>query len=379
MLETITFFDISILSAVLITIMLIIARIKRDHFTFSSRLLRWIMIVTLVGVLLEPVTWLVDEKSGTLFYVLNHLSNNLLFIIGTMLMGLWLSYWDYKLLLSKKRIEHHRYYQYAVGVQVILLMYNLFTGVFFEISTHNQFIEGDLYAIPFLVYYAMFLYLIVFVIMHRQHAQHHVLQGTLLFMIFPFVNSLIQIVFPEIILTWPSLTLAIWVVYLFLETTSGNVDELTKLYTRGLLELHLRSLIEEKKNFHAMMIDLDRFKEVNDIYGHLTGDQVLYRFAQLLKECHRLTSTFIARLGGDEFFLICQSDTDRDPMDMIHHIHQQFTQDEFFKKFPFLGFSAGYVVYDHLMSFDDILNLADKRMYAMKNDHQQQINTPKSI
>lgn len=373
MLENIAFFDISLFSTILIIVMLVIARIKRDHFTFSSRLLRIIMISTLIGVILESLMWYVVGKPGTFFHVLGLASNSLLFLNGTILMGLWLSYWDYKLLLSKHRIENRKYYQYPTLVQAILLIYNLFTGVFFSYTTpDNDYIKTTLFFIPYLIFYAMFFYIIFLVLKHQKKAQHHVLQGTLLFMILPFVSSILQLFLPDLLFTWASLTLAIMVVYLFLETTSGNIDELTKLYSRSLLELHLRSLIEEKKDFHAMMIDLDHFKEVNDLYGHLTGDQVLYRFSQLLKECHLHQQAFIARLGGDEFFLICQGSDTPDPQKMIQYLHDRFIKDEFFQKFPFLGFSAGYVIYDHVLSFDDVLNIADKRMYEMKNDHQQE-------
>ncbi len=371
MIENIAFFDISIFSTFLILIMLVIANIKRDHFTFSSRLLRWIMVSTLLGVILETIIWYVVEKPGTYLYLVGMFANTMLFLNATILMGLWLSYWDYKLLLSKKRIQQRKYYQYPTLIQMMLLLYNVFTGAFFSYATlDNAYVKTNIFFIPYLIFYAMFVYIIILVIQNRNKTQHHVLQGTLLFMILPFASSLIQLFFPEILFTWPSLTLTIIVVYLFLETTSGNIDELTKLYSRSLLELHLRSLIEEKKNFYAMMIDLDHFKEVNDLYGHLTGDQVLFHFSQVLRMSCRHQQAFIARLGGDEFFLICKDEVNSDPLTLIQRIDQTFSEDEFIHKFPFLGFSAGYVIYDHLMSYDDVLNVADKHMYDMKNNHQ---------
>ena len=50
-----------------------------------------------------------------------------------------------------------------------------------------------------------------------------------------------------------------------------------------------------------MMIDMDYFKQINDTYGHATGDQVLKIFAGFLKEQFR-TTDIIGRVGGDEFY-----------------------------------------------------------------------------
>ena len=85
-------------------------------------------------------------------------------------------------------------------------------------------------------------------------------------------------------------------------------DALTDLPNRALLLDHLRLAIErmrrrEDYQFAVLLIDLDRFKNVNDLFGHLVGDQLLIRVAKLLKEDMPSTDT-IARFGGDEFVIL---------------------------------------------------------------------------
>lgn len=85
-------------------------------------------------------------------------------------------------------------------------------------------------------------------------------------------------------------------------------DFLTGLHNRLGFEREMARLSKENArgmgcSFFVLMIDLDKFKEVNDIYGHQTGDTVLVRFSELLGQALRKTD-FIARLGGDEFVIL---------------------------------------------------------------------------
>jgi diguanylate cyclase (GGDEF)-like protein len=84
-------------------------------------------------------------------------------------------------------------------------------------------------------------------------------------------------------------------------------DELTKLYNRRyFMENAERSLAkckEANKPFHLIMVDLDRFKAVNDTYGHLIGDEVLKITAARMNNVTR-QGTVLARYGGEEFIVM---------------------------------------------------------------------------
>ncbi len=88
---------------------------------------------------------------------------------------------------------------------------------------------------------------------------------------------------------------------------SAITDALTEVYNRrGLLELGRRE-IERARRFNrplsAIMVDLDNFKEVNDTYGHVTGDTILRKVAERLHGSVREVDT-LSRYGGDEFILL---------------------------------------------------------------------------
>lgn len=84
-------------------------------------------------------------------------------------------------------------------------------------------------------------------------------------------------------------------------------DQLTTLYNRNWLNDHLFEQIEQYRRYQAalsiVMIDIDKFRKINDTYGHRVGDEVLIKLAQLLKDSSRTTDAY-GRWSGEEFILM---------------------------------------------------------------------------
>lgn len=112
----------------------------------------------------------------------------------------------------------------------------------------------------------------------------------------------------------------------------ANFDPLTGLANRGLLHSHLQNSIEkahrDKSQIALLMFDLDRFKDINDSYGHSAGDELLQivaqRFSARLRE-----GDLIARLGGDEFAVVIENlihpeDAGRLAGEMIEVLAQEY-------------------------------------------------------
>jgi|GEM_PF-4505193 len=99
--------------------------------------------------------------------------------------------------------------------------------------------------------------------------------------------------------------------YRAIELMSGT-DSLTGILNRQGFERSLGQAFDEKESFAIAVFDLDKFKDVNDRFGHGAGDEVLITFAHILSEdSPKGPHTSIARLGGDEFALI-NTDSDQD-------------------------------------------------------------------
>ncbi|MCR4587146.1 MAG: EAL domain-containing protein, partial [Lachnospiraceae bacterium] len=146
----------------------------------------------------------------------------------------------------------------------------------------------------------------------------------------------------------------------------ADIDYLTGLDNRRSLYAHFEEL-PSGSYIHAMFIDVDNFKKVNDIYGHATGDELLIKLADMIKD---LSHAFTARIGGDEFVIIFPEDQyDRrsiekiagEMLEGIHHI--SFRQDIM----SWLSLSLGIVYHQPISrGLDDILSKCDTAMYQAK-------------
>lgn len=84
------------------------------------------------------------------------------------------------------------------------------------------------------------------------------------------------------------------------------LDDLTKAVSRPYIISYVKDLIEKKTPFTMLMLDVDNFKQINDRYGHLMGDEVLSIVGDRLIE-YIGDSGFVGRYGGDEFLIILNS------------------------------------------------------------------------
>ncbi|MGI1679189.1 MAG: EAL domain-containing protein [Cellvibrionaceae bacterium] len=154
----------------------------------------------------------------------------------------------------------------------------------------------------------------------------------------------------------------------------ASIDELTGLKNRhtfvGILNDAVSNAVHNGKKFSVLFIDLDGFKEINDIHGHLIGDSVLKTITQRLRHCLKNTD-FLCRWGGDEFVLIVD-DTDRDVLLGIgkrigSHLSQRIDLDDSIIE---MGSSIGIATCpDHGRTTTELLNAADVAMYHLKNEN----------
>jgi diguanylate cyclase (GGDEF)-like protein len=151
-------------------------------------------------------------------------------------------------------------------------------------------------------------------------------------------------------------------------------DELTRISNRrGFLALSKYSLeLCKRQLFPATLVffDLDKFKQINDTYGHAEGDRVLKVFAEQMRESFR-TSDLFARLGGDEFVALLTNVNARAIQDLVGQFTDRLQAHCTKLSLPYeIGFSYGLVTYEPLKhaSIEDMLHEADGAMYVNKRE-----------
>lgn len=149
-------------------------------------------------------------------------------------------------------------------------------------------------------------------------------------------------------------------------------DALTSLPNRTLLEDRLRQACGRLRrgpgSVTVLFIDLDRFKEINDTFGHNTGDQVLIEISQRLRRVIRDVDT-VARLGGDEFVMVCEGLPDDEVRHVIQRVHEALAVPMVVNGQRLItGASIGIAqTHDPHIGVEELLGQADQDMYRVKN------------
>ncbi len=156
--------------------------------------------------------------------------------------------------------------------------------------------------------------------------------------------------------------------------TNALTDQLTGLYNRRafltLAERQIRIAHRAGRELLLLFLDLDRFKEINDTFGHHTGDLALQDIAEVLRQTYR-ESDIVARLGGDEFVILAIEATVEALAPMIVRLQNNLLAYEAGESRPYqLSFSIGYAIYQpsRPCSIAELMKQADANMYQQKRN-----------
>lgn len=146
----------------------------------------------------------------------------------------------------------------------------------------------------------------------------------------------------------PATAFSLFTVFLFNQDMT-YIDYLSEVYNRRYLELALERKIGQaraNRSFSAVMTDLDIFRDINNSFGYITGDDELRVTAKLLLQCAGKKG-LVARYGGDEYFLLLDSDNREELEETAESIYRAFEKFNAESAKPYkLTINLGYAVYD---------------------------------
>ncbi len=147
-------------------------------------------------------------------------------------------------------------------------------------------------------------------------------------------------------------------------------DPLTLLNSRIQMESRLQYKLKSQEPFTAIMIDVNDFKNINDIYGHTVGDQVLKDVARILLSSANFED-YVCRFGGDEFFVILESTNDigHSYIKRVDQVLMEYSSHK-----PYLTtLSYGLLYVDHSVKYkmEELVRITDQIMYKDKTSRRQ--------
>lgn len=150
---------------------------------------------------------------------------------------------------------------------------------------------------------------------------------------------------------------------------STSKDDLTQLYNHKHFYEYLKCKTEEKQKMSMLFCDIDKFKAINDTYGHKTGDYVLREVGNFLKEMIKNKGK-VFRYGGEELIIILENHTSEEAFNVAENIRKGISKNNKIQQERFtspITISIGISSYpDDATTMDSFIEKADKAMYFAK-------------
>ncbi len=162
--------------------------------------------------------------------------------------------------------------------------------------------------------------------------------------------------------------------------TLSDTDPVTGIANRRRFDEELQRSVAEfhrlERGFCLVIVDIDRFKQINDRLGHVMGDRVLRTLAHAIRQQIRATD-FIARLGGDEFAILLPGINEAEAAHIISR-SKQFADPLLAEVIPDqpVRWSAGIAVMAGELTRDQLMATADSAMFEDKRKARQNLPSP---
>lgn len=354
-------FQLNIFSLLVLIVLQSIICIRTKIKSFGCKLISHTVLFTIIALIIEPITWAFDGIQSDAGFFMEYISNFILLLIPPVICAFMLSYVDYYIYKDIHRIKKRFYYLHFFGLTLIALVINIFYPLYFSVDRITVvYSVGNFLWVNSLIVLLFYIYMMIVILKNRKSVSRNAVIIFGFIFSLPIIGMMIQLYNENLFFSWTAIVLSIMVVYIFLESYNGEIDYLTKLYSRQSYEKYVNQLIETKKQFQIIFIDLNKFKGINDKYGHLRGDHVLIEFGDYLKKAFS-PNKLISRLGGDEYMVV--DEFELDIKQIVKKLHKDIENSSSFNG---LTFSYGCESYKPKMTIDDLYGLVDKKMYLNK-------------
>lgn len=342
---------------------------EKVKFETSAKYFRYIAMSVGAMVFLEMLGWAVDGYQGAFFWYTNYISNTLMQGFSTLPLISWFVYFDYYTQIEKKEIVHRRMIYVMMTMLVLsLIIFNLFVPIFFYIDETNHFVRSNNLLVFGGIQIVFLAHYIITVIYNKKKIPSRIKRIIWMLVTFPIAGTIVQSFYFGTVFIWPAMSFVLFITFIFVEKEEMKRDVVTGLYSRGQFQTKLESLLSRNKSFTVVMIDLDKFKNINDNFGHLEGDRALYEFSRMLNAATTVRD-FAYRFAGDEFML-CISSVAQYVIDRIINMLKRDVKlyNETNTLDYVLDFSYGTKSYSGYTDQDPetIIKVLDERMYGMK-------------
>lgn len=309
--------------------------------------------------------------NGTNFfgsYYINYVFTVIYFLLNGLVPLLWFKYmYIFYDTSPKKSISQITAIPYLL--YLILIFINCFTDILFSINSNNQYQREDgfwLIVILNMTYILASVVVIILAITRNRGFRSegkHILLGMLLVAL----GIILQLYFWEDSFVLLTFLLFMLIVFLRFQNLEMLVDPLTGLGNRRRMQLYIDKLSRKRKGeFSAIVFDIDDFKDINDLYGHIYGDRVLIVISKILEKSAGNKKITCIRYGGDEFIVITPKEEVNEFIAKFKKLLSEFNDHKEFPSKIDVSIGVSEFTVNSEINMEYIINTADKLMYEKK-------------
>ena len=309
--------------------------------------------------------------NGTNFfgsYYINYVFTVIYFLLNGLVPLLWFKYmYIFYDTSPKKSISQITAIPYLL--YLILIFINCFTDILFSINSNNQYQREDgfwLIVILNMTYILASVVVIILAITRNRGFRSegkHILLGMLLVAL----GIVLQLYFWEDSFILLTFLLFMLIVFLRFQNLEMLVDPLTGLGNRRRMQLYIDKLSRKRKGeFSAIVFDIDDFKDINDLYGHIYGDRVSIVISKILEKSAGNKKITCIRYGGDEFIVITPKEEVNEFIAKFKKLLSEFNDHKEFPSKIDVSIGVSEFTVNSEINMEYIINTADKLMYEKK-------------
>lgn len=228
-------------------------------------------------------------------------SCNIIYLIsGTMISFLWL--WYVMVMTSEGRIStvHFAVILAPAGFVVLTILLNPLTHFYFNINEENLYVRADGVVLQWIVCFVYLVSATIVSLVNCKRTNNPLKKATfrsLSLFVFPtFIAVVIQCAFYGVTIIQIGMVMSMLITYLESETSMVSKDDMTGINNRRALNLYVSSQLEKNKvvEMSVMVLSMNEYRAINDVYGHLEGDEAIRAIAGVVSN---VISTMSDRVG----------------------------------------------------------------------------------
>lgn len=367
-----SYIEINLIAVTILMIIFFNIRNKKERYLYDQKLFMLILFFNILILIVDTATWVLNTKNGDHARYMNIISNTVYYILNPVPCMLWSVYADFQINKDVKRVKKISLpLSLPVLINAVLALLSPAKGLLFYVDSNNVYYRGKLFLLMCLICYFYFVYTFIMLVSKKNSIDKRQYIALVSFAFPPFLSAVFQIMFYGISVIWICMAFSLLIVFINIQNSQLYTDYLTGLYNRRQLDNYLYQKIMNKmqsKYLAGIMIDVNSFKQINDLHGHTAGDNALICVADILKKNFR-KNDFIARYGGDEFVVVMEIREKAELISMIDRLKEYIEEYNLSNDIPYeISLSIGYDIYKTKsgVSVQKFYKHIDKLMYEDK-------------